>query len=186
MAFCEQCGAQIVDDSVFCEQCGTRQSAIARQIPAVEVNPREESAEETPLPEQPVGGNRSIRLCPDGKYRWFYEFSMRWQTCTALRKTSGIFCTSCFPRKCAPACLPCAVGLPLRTANYAGRCRVTPIYPATSGKWTPSAMPAIAAQTFLCRRVHPSWLPTAVRCWSAAGTTATAIRSEERRVGKEC
>ena len=76
MAFCEQCGAQIVDDSVFCEQCGTRQSAIARQIPAVEVDPREESAEETPLPEQPVGGNRSIRLCPDGKYRWFYEFSM--------------------------------------------------------------------------------------------------------------
>ena len=52
MAFCEQCGAQIADDSVFCEQCGTRQSAIARQIPAVEVDPREESAEETPLPEQ--------------------------------------------------------------------------------------------------------------------------------------
>lgn len=51
MAFCEQCGAQIADDSVFCEQCGTRQSAIARQIPAVEVDPREESAEETPLPE---------------------------------------------------------------------------------------------------------------------------------------
>ena len=39
MAFCEQCGAQIADDSVFCEQCGTRQSAIARQIPAVEVDP---------------------------------------------------------------------------------------------------------------------------------------------------
>lgn len=76
MAFCEQCGAQIADDSVFCEQCGTRQSAIARQIPAVEVDPREESAEETPLPEQPVGGNRSIRLCSDGKYRWFYEFSI--------------------------------------------------------------------------------------------------------------
>ncbi len=50
MAFCEQCGAQIADDSVFCEQCGTRQSAIARQIPAVEVDPREESAEERPLP----------------------------------------------------------------------------------------------------------------------------------------
>lgn len=62
MVFSEQCGAQIADDSVFCEQCGTRQSAIARQIPAVEVDPREESAEETPLPEQPVGGNRSIRF----------------------------------------------------------------------------------------------------------------------------
>lgn len=89
MAFCEQCGAQIADDSVFCEQCGTRQSAIARQIPAVEVDPREESAEETPLPEQPVGGNRSIRLCPDGKYRWFYEFSM-------LKNPTVIFtCLNC-------------------------------------------------------------------------------------------
>ena len=89
MAFCEQCGAQIADDSVFCEQCGTRQSAIARQIPAVEVDPREESSEETPLPEQPVGGNRSIRLCPDGKYRWFYEFSM-------LKNPTVIFtCLNC-------------------------------------------------------------------------------------------
>lgn len=50
------------------------------------------------------------------------------------------------------------------------------IYPATSGKWTPSAMPGIAAQIFPHRREHPSWLPTAARCWSAAGTTATAIR----------
>lgn len=33
MAFCEQCGAQIADDSVFCEQCGTRQSAIAGKYP---------------------------------------------------------------------------------------------------------------------------------------------------------
>ncbi|MFR8746589.1 hypothetical protein [Gemmiger formicilis] len=44
------------------------------------------------------------------------------------------------------------------------------------GKWTPSAMPGIAAQIFPHRREHPSWLPTAARCWSAAGTTATAIR----------
>ena len=86
------------------------------------------------------------------------------------------FCTSCYPRKCAPACLLCAAGLLLPMASCAGRCRGTLIYPATSGKWTPSAMPGIAAQIFPHRREHPSWLPTAARCWSAAGTTATAIR----------
>ena len=93
-----------------------------------------------------------------------------------LRKTSGTFCTSCFPRKCVPACLPCAVGLLLRTVNCAGRCRGTPIYPATSGKWTPSAMPGTAARIFPRRRVRLSSPPTAVRYWSVAGTTATAIR----------
>ena len=100
----------------------------------------------------------------------------RWQTCTALRKTSGTFCTSCFPRKCVPACLLCAAGLPLPMASCAGRCRVTPIYPATSGKWMPSAMLGIAARIFPRRKAHPSWLPTAELFWSAAGTTATAIR----------
>ena len=86
------------------------------------------------------------------------------------------FCTSCYPRKCAPVCLSCAAGLLLRTANCAGRCRVTPIYPATSGKWTPSAMLGTAARIFPHRRAHLSWLPTAARCWSAAGTTATATK----------
>ena len=57
----------------------------------------------------------------------------RWQTCTALRKTSGTFCTSCFPRKCVPACLLCAAGLPLPMASCAGRCRGTPILAAHSG-----------------------------------------------------
>ena len=49
-------------------------------------------------------------------------------------------------------------------------------YPATSGKQTPLAIPGIAARTFPRRRVRPSWLPTAELFWSAAGTTATAIR----------
>lgn len=44
-----------------------------------------------------------------------------------------------------------------------GRCRGTLIYPAISGKWTPSATPDIAARTFPRRRAHPSWLPTAAR-----------------------
>ena len=100
----------------------------------------------------------------------------RWQICTTLRKTSGTFCTSCYPRKCAPVCLLCAVGPPLLMASCAGRCRDTLIYPATSGKWTLSAVPGIAAQTFPHRRVRLSSLPTAVRYWSVAGTTATAIR----------
>ena len=37
------------------------------------------------------------------------------------------------------------------------------IYPATSGKWTLSAMPGIAVRIFPRRRVRPSWPPTAVR-----------------------
>ena len=43
-------------------------------------------------------------------------------------------------------------------------------------KWTLLAMPGIAARIFPRRKAHPSWLPTAARFWSAAGTTATAIR----------
>ena len=73
-------------------------------------------------------------------------------------------------------CLLVVVGPPLLMASCAGRCRVTPIYPATSGKWTLLEMPGIAARIFQHRREHPSWLPTAARFWSAAGTTATAIR----------
>ena len=62
------------------------------------------------------------------------------------------------------ACLPCAAAsASSRMASYAGRCRVTPIYPATSGKWTPSATPGIAARIFQHRRAHPSSPPTAVR-----------------------
>ena len=52
-----------------------------------------------------------------------FKIRMRWRICTALRKTSGIFCTSCYLMKCAPACLLCAAGLPLPMASYAGRCR---------------------------------------------------------------
>ncbi len=55
----------------------------------------------------------------------------------------GTFCTSCYPRKCAPACLLCAAGLLLLMASCAGRCRGTLAVSCTSGKWTPSAMPGV-------------------------------------------
>ena len=42
--------------------------------------------------------------------------------------------------------------------------------------WEDTAIPGIAARIFLRRMVHPSSPPTAVRYWSVAGTTATAIR----------
>ena len=42
--------------------------------------------------------------------------------------------------------------------------------------WEDTATPAIAARTFPHRRVRLSSPPTAVRYWSVAGTTATAIR----------
>ena len=42
--------------------------------------------------------------------------------------------------------------------------------------WEDTATPAIAARIFPRRRAHPSSPPTAARCWSAAGTTATATK----------
>ena len=42
--------------------------------------------------------------------------------------------------------------------------------------WEDTATPGIAARIFPRQRAHPSWLPTAARCWSAAGTTATATK----------
>ena len=59
---------------------------------------------------------------------------MNWPSCTISPKTKKTFCTSCYPRKCAPACLLCAAGLLLPMASCAGRCRGTLIYPATSGE----------------------------------------------------
>ncbi len=42
------------------------------------------------------------------------------------------YCTNCFPRKCVPACLPCAAGLLLPMASCAALPGHT-LYPATSG-----------------------------------------------------
>lgn len=62
-----------------------------------------------------------------------------------------------------PSLLALCGGTAVADGAFAGRCRGTLIYPATSGKWTPSATPGIAARTFPRRRAHPSWLPTAAR-----------------------
>ena len=86
------------------------------------------------------------------------------------------FCTSCYPMKCAPACWHFAAGLLLPMASYAGRCLVTPIFPAILVTMTLTVIPGIAARTFLRRRVRRSSPPTAVRLLFPAGTTATATR----------
>lgn len=67
--FCVNCGKQIPNEALFCEFCGTK----AEQP--------EETAEWTAAADKPAedataGGSGDIKLCPDGKYRWYYEYPM--------------------------------------------------------------------------------------------------------------
>ena len=75
-----------------------------------------------------------------------------------------------------PSLLALCGGIAVADGELCWPLRGTLIYPAISGKWTPSAMPGIAVRTFPRRRAHPSSPPTAALCWSAAGMTAMAIR----------
>ena len=79
--FCTNCGMEIPDGSIFCPECGER----------LEINESEDVIEEpvknTKKPrnakktsgEKKIEGEKvteNIYLCPDGKYRWYYEFDM--------------------------------------------------------------------------------------------------------------
>lgn len=59
--YCKSCGSEIPDDAKFCPECGM----------AVESG-FDDSSER--LSGKKVTEN--IYLCPDGKYRWYYEFPM--------------------------------------------------------------------------------------------------------------
>ena len=113
-----------------------------------EVDTTPEPTEDDPDPEQQTDYILHITV---SRKLW-----MNWPSCTISPKTKTIYCTNFSPMKCAPACWHFAAGLLLQMASYAGRCRGTLIYPATSGKWTPSAMPGIAARIFPRRKAHPS------------------------------
>lgn len=65
--FCKNCGSEIIEGSAFCENCG---SAIGDLRSVAEKFPvqREKAQAQQVTP--------NIRLCPDGFYRWVYEFSM--------------------------------------------------------------------------------------------------------------
>ena len=58
--FCENCGHPIPDGSRFCENCGARVTG--------------NSDKEAEIDGRKVTEN--IYLCPDGKYRWIYEYKM--------------------------------------------------------------------------------------------------------------
>lgn len=56
MRYCRKCGAKLADTAKFCENCGEKVTTA-----------------QTPRSEK-VSAN--VTLCPDGKYRWMYEFHM--------------------------------------------------------------------------------------------------------------
>ena len=61
--FCEKCGSRIPDNSRFCENCGAPVPGAAGEAQG-ETAPRAQQVTE------------SIYLCPDGMYRWTYEYDM--------------------------------------------------------------------------------------------------------------
>ena len=61
--FCSSCGTQMNDNARFCPGCGAAAAAAQDPVSA----------------QTPVQGRRiteNIYLCPDGVYRWIYEFAM--------------------------------------------------------------------------------------------------------------
>ena len=86
--FCEHCGKEIPDDVKFCPECGTMISAdtktgIAKADPvqeiAVQKKPNTKKKKEVYAKNGKITGEKvteNIYLCPDGKYRWFYELNM--------------------------------------------------------------------------------------------------------------
>ncbi len=73
--FCSNCGRQLDDSARFCPGCGAKTAGApmgADSVPTVQ-------HEQIPAPAIPAGGQRvteNIVLCPDGVYRWVYEYNM--------------------------------------------------------------------------------------------------------------
>lgn len=84
--FCEKCGQPLPDDALFCGNCGGKVEQLAAEKKLI---PEAETTEKDGVTEKKhgrgkaeasegvtVGGSGEIQLCPDGKYRWYYEFPM--------------------------------------------------------------------------------------------------------------
>lgn len=73
--FCPNCGIQIDDNARFCPECGTKTGKAeigAAAVPSVRTV--RQTAPGTPIQGQRVTEN--IYLCPDGVYRWAYEYKL--------------------------------------------------------------------------------------------------------------
>ena len=73
--FCPNCGTQIDDNARFCPECGTKTGKAdigAAVLPSAP--PVRQPAQEPPMQGQRVTEN--IYLCPDGVYRWAYEYKL--------------------------------------------------------------------------------------------------------------
>ena len=71
--YCEKCGAQLTEGAKFCDNCGA--PVILPGSPAESPGPQAAGQQwEGQIEGQKVTQN--IYLCPDGMYRWFYEFDM--------------------------------------------------------------------------------------------------------------
>ena len=81
MAFCENCGEKLSPNAAFCENCGTKilideEPQIEEETVQKPVRRRQRRTAAAQVEVQTVGGSGEIKLCADGKYRWYYEFPM--------------------------------------------------------------------------------------------------------------
>ena len=79
--YCEKCGAQLTGNAKFCENCGAPVILPGSRAEAPGAGPQEqqEGRIEGQQWEGRIEGRKiteNIYLCPDGMYRWFYEFDM--------------------------------------------------------------------------------------------------------------
>lgn len=72
--FCSKCGAQIDDNARFCPECGEITGKSEMGTEALSGKAPEGTQAKPPVQGQKVTEN--IYLCPDGVYRWIYEFRM--------------------------------------------------------------------------------------------------------------
>ena len=92
--YCKNCGQEIPDDARFCRNCGAevmpaesgqsdRMRQSASDIPPIHERPGNNYQQDRPLGQSGMDAEEvgrkvteNIILCPDGKYRWVYEFQM--------------------------------------------------------------------------------------------------------------
>ncbi|MBP5604825.1 MAG: zinc ribbon domain-containing protein [Ruminiclostridium sp.] len=72
--FCNQCGSRIDDNARFCPMCGNVTGTAAAVSDTATSAPPGQPARTEPIRGQLVTEN--IYLCPDGVFRWVYEFRM--------------------------------------------------------------------------------------------------------------